>query len=173
MYGGPHVIDKKRNFRSTRIQLTERTGGNDRTLPPGVRLTTERSKTSQVVTGRVWLPLTGRIHSPIDLEYVFFACPDAGTSTDQTQDEYYFSVRSLQCAYVHILWTDWLLESRVRCSVRSPFFSESSMFLRAACSQSSPNFNKTQINTNWDWCEWPLSNPQIFQKYFTLGYTSF
>ena len=25
-----------------------------------------------------------------------------------------------------------------------------------------PNFNKTQISTNWDWYERPLSNPQVF-----------
>ena len=54
LYGGPHMIDKERNIRSIRFQLTGRTGGNDRTLPPGVWSTTERSKTPQVTTGRVW-----------------------------------------------------------------------------------------------------------------------
>ena len=29
IHGGPHVTEKKTNFRFTRIQLTRRTGGND------------------------------------------------------------------------------------------------------------------------------------------------
>ena len=74
---------------------------------------------------------------------------------------------------IHLLWTDRTLDIRVRCSVRSLFLQQIFKVLRAACSQSSPNSNKIQINTNWDRCEWPLSNPHIFQKYFALGYKSF
>ena len=54
------------------IQLTGCTGGNDRTLPPEVRSTTERSKTSQVMTGHVRLTLTGRSQSPVHPEFIFF-----------------------------------------------------------------------------------------------------
>ena len=81
-------------------------------------------------------------------------------------DRYYFSVRSLLCSNGSppVNWSE--AGGRVWSSVRSPFFSNSSKFLHAACSQSSLNLNKTQINTNWDWCEWPLSNPQNFQDIF-------
>ena len=156
--------ETEKSLETARLLLTGRSGGNDRTLPPGVRSTIERSKTSQVTISRVWLTLTGRSQSLVHPMYIFFDRPDAGPPSDQTQGEYYFSIWSLLCTSVHLLWTDRMLEPRVRCSVRSPFFSKSSMFLRAACSQSSPNLNKTQINTNRDWCEWPLSNPQIFQN---------
>ena len=53
--GGPHMKDKERrkSWRPTRFLLTGRSGGNDRTLPPRVRWTPERSKTSRAATGRV------------------------------------------------------------------------------------------------------------------------
>ena len=54
----------------------------------------------------------------------------------------------------------------VRSSVRSVFRSSSSFFLRDALSQSSPNFDKTKIDTSWDRYERPLSNPQVFQNNF-------
>ena len=74
---------------------------------------------------------------------------------------------------VRLPWTGRTLDIKVRCSVRSLLLQWIFKIDRAACSQSSPNSNKIQINTNWDWCEWPLSNPHIFQKYFALGYKSF
>ena len=52
----------------------------------------------------------------------------------------------------------------VRSSAWSVFRSSSSFFLRDALSQSSPNFDKTKINTNWDRYERPLSILQVFQN---------
>ena len=48
-------------------------------------------------------------------------------------------------------------------------FHSSSSFLHDALSQSSPNFDKTKININWDRYERPLSNPQVFQNNLPLA----
>ena len=75
LYGGPHMTDKERrkSWRPTRFLLTGCSGGNDRTLSPRVHSTTKRSKSPQVTTGRVRLPLTGRSQSSVDPVYIFFA----------------------------------------------------------------------------------------------------
>jgi len=114
------MIEKIRNFRSTRIQLTGRTGGNYWTLPLGVRSTTEKSKTPQVTTERVWCLTIGcNIESGrswhlllcLTRRRVIFT-PDAGGTL--------FSVWSLLCiCSPPVNWPNAGI--RVRCSVRSPF----------------------------------------------------
>ena len=69
LYGGPQRIKKGNGIgvsEPTRLQLIGRSDGNDRTLPPGVRLTTERSKTSQIVIGHVRSLLTRHSQSPVN-----------------------------------------------------------------------------------------------------------
>ena len=160
----PPVTKNIRNFRSTRIQLTERTGSNDWTLPPRVQSTTERSKTPQVMTGRVWCLMIGRKTESGRSWHLLLRLTGRRAIFTPDARGTLFSVRSLLC-YICSPPMNWPnAESRVWCSIRSPFFSKSSKFLHTAFSQSSPNFNKTQINTNWDWFVRPLSNPQIFQN---------
>jgi len=61
---------------------------------------------------------------------------------------------------------------RVRCIIRctSRFFFN--LELRSTFTQPSSNFKKTQINTNWNWYDLPLSNPQ-FSQIFSLRHSSF
>ena len=148
-----------RSLENTWFLLTGHSGGSDRTLPPSVRSIPERSKSSGIMTKRVRWSMTGRRQGPFNSSLssshdrmlnVFW--PDAETQSPVTPSQ-----------HVHLLLTDQTLDIRVWCSVRSllqRFFKVD----RAACSQSSPNSNKIQINTNWDWYEWPLSNPHVFQN---------
>jgi hypothetical protein len=57
--------------------------------------------------------------------------------------------------------------------VQSSFSYCFSSVLRSAFSQSSPNFNKNQVNTNWDWCGNRLSNPKYFKIFCLRLYTLF
>ena len=158
----PHVIEKETRKRSDSAQflLTGRFGGSDRTLPPSIRSILERSNLSRIVTGHVRWSMTGRRQGPVS--------SSSSSSHDRTLNVFWPDAETQSpvtpSAAVHLLWTDRTLDDRVWCSVRSLFSSKSSMILHTACSQSSPNSNKMQINTNWDWCEWPLSNPQVFQN---------
>ena len=137
----PRVTEKETRKRSDSAQflLTGRFGGSDRTLPPSIRSILERSNSSGI--------MTGHSQSPDNLAFVFFTRPDAETSSDRTLKD---RVRSLLCSEFTSceLTGRWTLESGAASD--HSFFSKSSMFLRVACSKSSPNLNKTQINTNWD-----------------------
>ena len=135
----------RRSPDAMRNPLTGHSGGSDRTLPPSVRSSPERSKSSGIETGCVRWSMTGRRQGPVSTACFFFKRPDARSLPDRTHKR---SVRSLlQQQFTSCELTGrWIAAFGVWCT----FSSKSSKFLRAACSQSSPNLNKIQINTNWD-----------------------
>ena len=71
----PDGLEKEttKSPKTVRHLLIERSGGNDRTLPPRVRSTLERSKTPGVATRRVRSLLIGRSQSPVYSIFIFFA----------------------------------------------------------------------------------------------------
>ena len=87
--------NREKRLNPARFQLTGRSGGSDRTLPPSVRSILERSKSPGIVTGRVrWTP-TKHSQSPVQAVSFIFDRSDAEPPSDRTLGEHYFSVRSL------------------------------------------------------------------------------
>ena len=84
--GSLDEIDKEtqKSWNPAGYLLTRCSDGNDRTLPPRVWSTPERSKTSGA--------MTGRSQSPVQPVSIIFARPDAGTPSDRTLNS---RVRSL------------------------------------------------------------------------------
>jgi hypothetical protein len=80
------VIEKEIGKRpdAARYQLTGRSGGSDRTLPPSVRSILERSNSSGIATGRVRWSMTGHSQSPVSFLQRHVDRPDAGTLPDRT-----------------------------------------------------------------------------------------
>ena len=147
-------VDQKRKRRkkpdAARFLLTRCSGGSDRTLPPSVRSILVRSKTPRITTRRVRWTSTEHSQSPVQAIFFVFDRPDAEPPSDRTLGEHCFSIRSL----LHSRFTSceltrcWTSESGAASS--HSFFQQIFKVLRAAYSQSSPNSNKIQINTNWD-----------------------
>ena len=128
--------------------MTGRTDENDLTLPPGVRRV-QRALESL----KTW--------------------PDAYSTGHRTRMEYYSLSGLLQ--HLHLLlmyWSDAAMGESGP-SVRSIFHNSFFSFLCDAFSQSSPNFDKTKITTNWDRYGRALSNPQFFQNNLPLALIHF
>ena len=143
----PTELDKERrkNPGPARFLLTGRFGGCDQTLPPSVWSIPERSKSPGIAIGRVRSQLTGRSQSPVQAVSFVFNRPDTGSPFDQTLNS---RVRSLLCSKFTSCELTGCWTSESGATSDHSFSSKIFKVLRAACSQSSPNFNKNQINTN-------------------------
>ena len=98
---------------------------------------------------------------------------DANSTGHRTWMEHCSSSSLLQ--HLHLLlmyWSDAAMGESGPC-VRSIFNDSFFSFLRDAFSQSSPNFDKTKITTNWDRYGRALSNPQFFQNNLPLAIIHF
>ena len=65
--------------------------------------------------------------------------------------------------YISSWCIDWTLQQVSPVPVSGPSSTADTLpFFTTLSPNQVPNFNKTQINTNYDWYERPLSNPQVY-----------
>ena len=136
---------------------------------PGVQSNTERSRKSQTMIRHVRFLMTG-------------CRAESGQSCDQTRADQtriqvvtghawntIYHLVFLQQLHLLLMYWPNVAKGESGPCVRSLFSYSFSSFLHDTFSQTSPNFDKTKINTNWDRYERPLSNPQNFQNNLPLA----
>ena len=129
----------------------------------GVRSITESSRNAQMTIRRVWGTMNEHWSEFDPFPMFLLALTGRGSNFSPNACETLFIIRSFfSCCFLLMCWLDTAIGEW------GPYvlslFSSYISFLRDAFSQSNPNFNKIQINTNWDRYERPLSNAQGFQS---------